>query len=325
MKKALITGITGQDGSYLAEYLLSLGYRVTGLLRRDASLATNIIHLLDKIDLVYGDVRDELSIDVAIRKSEPDEIYNLAGQVFVPTSWRHPADTFDVNTGGLARILRILNEMQLQTKVYQASSSEMYGNANGRLNEFTVMHPVSPYGVSKLAAHQLARVHRDFGRYVCCGILFNHESPRRGSEMVTRKISMAVASWKAGDRTPLRLGNMTARRDWGFAGDYVKAMYKMLQMPLADDYVIGTGTSHSVYDFFHEALRAAGIDWNDVRGLLQHDETLLRKNELHSLTADANKANQTLKWQPETSFQQLVKLMVDADYKRISQTLSVTA
>lgn len=262
VKRALITGINGQDGSYLAEFLLSLGlYEVHGTVRMMHPGASNITSVLGQVRLHYADLRDVLSLEKVIRKVNPDEIYNLAGQVFVPTSWSQPAETFDVNVGGLARILAIVEKAAPEARVYQASSSEMYGNvySDKPLNERDRMRPVSPYGASKLAAHKLVDVYRQKGYYVASGILFNHESPRRGEEMVTRKIARHVARWAAGDRTDLKLGNLFAQRDWGFAGDYVKAMHLMLQQPYGDDYVIGTGIAHSVQTFLAKAIEAAGL------------------------------------------------------------------
>src|SRR5713226_957874 len=249
MKRALITGISGQDGSYLAEYLLELGYQVFGLVRREPRTVRWLQGICERVEFVYGDLRDNTSLEGAFRKAWPDEVYNLAGQVFVPTSWECPAETFDINVGGLARLLQIATRQKPDTRVYQASSSEMYGNVDGFCNEQTPFKPTSPYGTSKMAAHGLVQAYRERGVFVVGGILFNHESPRRGPEMVTRKITMAAAEWAKGDRSKLKLGNLQARRDWGFAGDYVKAMHAMLQQPVPKDYVIGTGESHSVAEF----------------------------------------------------------------------------
>lgn len=318
MKKALITGVGGQDGSFLAEYLVSLGYEVWGTTRGSALIAypnlREIAHL--NINIIRMDLRDELSVEAAIRKSQPDEIYNLGGQVFVPISWQKPESTFDVNVNGLVRILKCVEKFNPKIRVYQASSSEMYGNVQKeeqRLTERDQMHPVSPYGVSKLAAHEIARVYRESGLYVCCGICFNHESSRRGTEMVTRKITQHVARWVEGSSAVLKLGNPNARRDWGFAGDFVKAMHTMLQQPKADDYVIGTGESHSVQEFLEHALIAADIK---VRGVDWNAPTDIRPNELHCLTADYSKAKIMLGWQPETSFEELVSTMVHKDVAR---------
>jgi len=229
MKRALITGISGQDGSYLAEYLLELGYEVFGLIRREPQSVRWLGPILDRIELLSGDLRDLASLEIAFQKAWPDEVYNLGGQVFVPTSWQIPEETFNINVEGLSRLLRIIEQRKTDTRLYQASSSEMFGNVTGLCSEQTPLAPTSPYGVSKMAAHRLADVYRARNLFVVGGILFNHESPRRGPEMVTRKITRAAAGWAKGDRTKLPLGNLKARRDWGFAGDYVRAMHAMLQ------------------------------------------------------------------------------------------------
>src|ERR1700688_1045025 len=262
MKRALITGISGQDGSYLAEYLLQLGYQVFGIVRRGPGTMRWLADIQDRVELLYGDLRDTESLEVAFHKSWPDEVYNLAGQVFVPTSWECPAETFDINVGGLARLLSIVEPQKPDTRVYQASSSEMYGNVADFCGENTRFQPNSPYGVSKMAAHRLAEIYRARGVYSVGGILFNHESPRRGPEMVTRKITRAAAGWAAGDKTKLKLGNLEARRDWGYAGDYVKAMHAMLQQSAPKDYVIGTGESHSVAEFVTLVLAELGNRMN---------------------------------------------------------------
>jgi GDPmannose 4,6-dehydratase len=319
MKRALITGISGQDGSYLAEYLLEQGYEVWGLMRREPASVRWFEPILQRLELVYGDMRDAESLAVAFQKAQPDELYNLAAQVFVPTSWAFPADTLDINVGGLARLLQIVERDKPSTRVYQASSSEMYGNQEGVCNEQTPLYPTSPYGVSKAAAHRLVEVYRGRGLYVVGGILFNHESPRRGPEMVTRKITRAAARWVGGDRMKLKLGNLQARRDWGFAGEYVKAIHAMLQQPKPQDYVIGTGVSHSVEDFLHavlEELRAQCApnqvpksiqDWVEV------DPKLMRPGEIHELRADTIRARKDLGWQPTVDFRTLVGMMVKAD------------
>jgi len=319
MKSALITGISGQDGSYLAEYLLGLGYQVWGLVRRESASMRWLQPILSRIELVYGDLRDTESLAVAVQKSWPDEIYNLAGQVFVPTSWEVPAETFDINAGGLARLLQIVDRTKQDTRVYQASSSEMMGNWDGLCDEQTPLRPTSPYGTSKLAAHRLAEVYRQRGLFAVGGILFNHESPRRGPEMVTRKISRLAARWLLGDRTKLALGNLQARRDWGFAGDYVKAMHAMLQQPEPKDYIIGTGTSHSVSDFLVEimaAMRELGPDGNAPRSVeewVEINPQFLRTGEIHDLRADARRAHTELGWQPIVDFKQLVRMMLESD------------
>lgn len=315
MKRALITGISGQDGSYLAEHLLGLGYEVFGLVRREPQTVRWLEPVRDRLELLYGDMRDTVSLEVAFRKAWPDEVYNLAGQVFVPTSWECPAETFDINTGGLARLLAIVQRQKADTRVYQASSSEMFGNVDGCCSERTPFAPTSPYGTSKLAAHRLVEVYRSRGLFVVGGILFNHESPRRGPEMVTRKITRAAARRARGDRSRLRLGNLAARRDWGFAGDYVKAMHAMLQQPVPSDYVIGTGESHSVADFVEQVL----AELNGVAGrarlkdFVEVDPAFLRPGEIHDLRADATLARAELGWKPEVDFPGLVQMMLRAD------------
>ena len=319
MKSALITGISGQDGSYLAEHLLELGYQVWGLVRRDPESMRWIQPICSRIEVVYGDLRDAESLAVAFQKAWPDEVYNLAGQVFVPTSWEAPAETFDINVGGLVRLLQIVDRTKRDTRVYQASSSEMMGNWDGLCDEQTPLRPTSPYGTSKMAAHRLMEVYRQRGLFAVGGILFNHESPRRGPEMVTRKISRAAARWLLGNRTKLQLGNLQARRDWGFAGDYVKAMHAMLQQAEPNDYVIGTGTSHSVADFL-QAIMAAMAELepsNHVPPLVEEwveiNPQFLRTGEIHDLRADARRARAELGWQPSVDFQQLVRMMLKSD------------
>lgn len=319
MKKALITGISGQDGSYLAEYLLGLGYEVYGLVRREAESMRWLQPISHRIEMSYGDLRDATSLEVAFRKSWPDEIYNLAGQVFVPTSWEFPAETFDINVGGLVRILQIVEREKRDTRVYQASSSEMFGNTDGMRSEETPLHPASPYGVSKMAAHRICQIYRERNIYAVGGILFNHESPRRGPEMVTRKITRTAAAWAKGDRTKLKLGNMQARRDWGYAGDYIKAMHLMLQQPEPKDYVIGTGQSHSVADFVTQVLAELYSIVGDKRfkgpieDFVEVDPRLVRTNEIRDLRADPALARRELGWTPEVDFRGLVRMMVESD------------
>jgi GDPmannose 4,6-dehydratase len=319
MKKALITGISGQDGSYLAEYLLELGYSVYGLVRRESATMRWLHGIQDRIELLYADMRDPVALEVAFAKATPDEVYNLAGQVFVPTSWHLPAETFDINVGGLARLLNIVERLKPDTRVYQASSSEMYGNLNGLRNEETPLAATSPYGVSKTAAHRLCEVYRARGIFAVGGILFNHESPRRGPEMVTRKSTLASADWAHGKNNKVKLGNMQARRDWGFAGDYVRAMHAMLQQSEPVDYVIATGQSHSVYEFVVEVLRCldlipAGADVADVvNEYVEVDPKLFRTGEIHDLRGDASLARQKLNWLPQVDFKGLVSTMVEAD------------
>lgn len=319
MRKALITGALGQDGSYLSEHLLKLGYEVWGTVRMNPSCHE---HYIKGVRYVYADLTDPLSLMKVIRQSSPDELYNLGGQVFVPNSFVDPCGTFDANTSGLARILLILEQLKLKdTRVYQASTSEMFGNVLAgpgvvSLDENVEMNPVSPYGVSKLAAHKLVDVYRQRGMYVVSGILFNHESPRRGLEMVTRKITRQIAKWVgvSGDRTPLRLGTLDAERDWGFAGDFVEAMHLMLQQAQPDDYVIGTGVAHSIEDFLVKALACVGLTPKDA--LLEFNcPDLIRSPELHTLVADYTKAKTQLSWHPKHSFDELVRMMMEHDCK----------
>lgn len=325
MKRALITGISGQDGSYLAEHLLGLGYQVYGLVRRDAESMQWIRPIAHRIEFLYGDLRDPVSLETAFRKAWPDELYNLAAQVFVPTSWEFPADTFDINVGGLARLLQIVEREKADTRVYQASSSEMFGNVAGACSEETPLCPTSPYGVSKLAAHRLCEIYRGRGIFAVGGILFNHESPRRGPEMVTRKITRAAAAWAAGDRTRLKLGNLQARRDWGFAGDYVKAMHLMLQRQRPKDYVIGTGQSHSVAEFVERVL----VELETITGhkdfngsfeeFVEVDQGLVRTNEIHNLRADVRLAHTELGWSPAVDFAALVRMMTVTDVAALNK------
>lgn len=330
MKKALITGISGQDGSYLAEYLLGLGYEVWGLVRREPATMRWMEPIAHRVEFVYGDLRDAESLAVAFQKAWPDELYNLAGQVFVPTSWECPSETFDINSGGLARFLQIVERQKADTRVYQASTSEMFGNAGSLCSEETPFRPMSPYGVSKMAAHRLAEIYRNRGIFVAGGILFNHESPRRGPEMVTRKITRAATRWALGDRTKLKLGNLHSRRDWGFAGDYVKAMHAMLQNGAPKDYVIGTGTSHSVEDFLRQVLVelneiSGGADVPSIEDWVEVDSHLLRTGEIHDLRADASLAQRELGWQPTVGFAQLVRMMIEADLSSAREALGTTS
>jgi GDPmannose 4,6-dehydratase len=319
MKRALITGISGQDGSYLAEYLLELGYEVFGLIRREPQSVRWLGPILDRIELLSGDLRDLASLEIAFQKAWPDEVYNLGGQVFVPTSWQIPEETFNINVEGLSRLLRIIEQRKPDTRLYQASSSEMFGNVSGLCSEQTPLAPTSPYGVSKMAAHRLVEVYRARDLFAVNGILFNHESPRRGPEMVTRKITRAAAGWAKGDTTKLKLGNLKARRDWGFAGDYVKAMHAMLQQPTPGSYVIATGESHSVADFLATVLTELhGItDISEAAHMIdahvELDPRLMRTGEIHDLRGDASRARRELGWAPSVDFRGLVRMMVAAD------------
>lgn len=323
MKTALITGILGQDGTYLTEHLLGLGYRVFGIVRKAPFSSPFASRWMmkqlwkDRVTFLSGDMRDEASLRTAIRKSWPDEIYNLAGQVYVPLSWEMPEHTFDVNVGGLSRLLKIVEHEKKDTRVYQASSSEMYGNHEGACDDTTPMAPTSPYGISKYAAHRLVGVYRSRGLYVVAGILFNHESPRRGHEMVTRKIARHVAEWSQGSKKPLQLGNTDSCRDWGFAGEYVKAMHKMLQQDKPDDYVVGTGQSHSVADFLFTAAACAGVPAEFVRDNVQRDARLVRVQEIYDMRANNEKIRRVLGWEPEVGFTELVDMMVKAEIEAI--------
>jgi GDPmannose 4,6-dehydratase len=310
--RALITGITGQDGSYLAELLLNRGYHVAGVVRRSStdSLA-RIEHLRDQIELVQADLLDQLSLIDIIERTQPNEVYNLAAQSFVPTSWQQPVLTAEFDAVGVIRILEAIRLVNPKIRFYQASSSEMFGKAAPPQSEATPFHPRSPYGVAKVYGHYITVNYREsYDLFACSGILFNHESPRRGKEFVTRKITDAVARIKRGLASELRLGNLDARRDWGFAGDYVRAMWLMLQQDEPDDYVIATGVAHSVRDFVELAFRRAGLGWEDF---VKRDQSLLRPAEVDHLFGDASKARQKLAWRPEVSFAELVNLMVDAD------------
>jgi GDPmannose 4,6-dehydratase len=321
MKRALVTGIAGQDGSYLAEYLLAKGYHVFGTVRSEISAAENLKNIIGKVQLIYADLTDRLSLLAAVKKAEPDEIYNLAAQPFVPNSWLSPTETIKVNTGGLAHLLDIIERTDRRIRLYQASTSEMFGDHRDVSNENTPFSPTSPYGVSKLAAHHLCRVYRQRGLFAVGGILFNHESPRRGLEMVTRKITQHVASWMVGGNEPLRLGRVDVCRDWGFAGDYVEAMHLMLQQEKPVEYVIGMGESRSVKEFLDSALEAANIPYESVAHLISHDENFVRENEIYFLRADATQARRELEWEPRTTFRQLVKMMVDADFTALSRAV----
>ncbi len=320
MKKALITGITGQDGSYLAEFLLGKGYEVYGVVRRSSSINTNRIdHLYEepqvltrRLKLVYGDLNDASSINRILRSVKPHEIYNLAAQSHVKVSFEIPEYTAEVTALGTLRILEAIHEWGLKTKFYQASSSELYGRSKeAPQNEKTPFRPVSPYAVSKLFAYWTTVNYRDsYGLYACNGILFNHESPRRGETFVTRKITKAVARIKHGLQDRLYLGNLDARRDWGYAKDYVEAMWLMLQQKKAADYVIATGETHTVREFVKEAFEYAKLDY---RKYVRIDKRYFRPLEVDLLRGDYSKAKKELHWKPKTSFKDLVRLMVDAD------------
>jgi GDPmannose 4,6-dehydratase len=319
MKSALITGITGQDGSYLAEFLLSRGYKVYGLIRRTSHPnLERIQHILDKITIYYGDMTDLSCLIRIIEKAEPQEVYNLAAQSFVYTSWEQPILTAEVTAVGVANILEAIRNVNPKIKFYQASSSEMFGKAQEiPQNEKTPFYPRSPYGVSKLFGHWMTVNYREsFGIFACSGILFNHESPRRGKEFVTRKISYGVARIKHGKQKKLHLGNLNASRDWGFAGDYVEAMWLMLQQDKPDDYVIATGESHTVKEFAEIAFKRVGLNWKDY---VVVDKKLFRPAEVDYLLGDSSKGRRVLGWKPRVNFKQLVEMMVDADMELVAR------
>jgi len=309
----LITGITGQDGSYLAELLLEKGYEVFGLVRRSSHDALQRIrHILDRVTLVDADLTDSSSLDAAIREIQPQEVYNLAAQSFVPASWKQPILTADVTGVGAARLLEAIRKFKPDARFYQASSSEMFGKVvETPQKETTPFYPRSPYGVAKVYAHYLTVNYREsYGMFAVSGICFNHESPRRGLEFVTRKITHGVARIKAGLTEELRLGNLDARRDWGFAGDYVRAMWLMLQQDTPEDYVIATGETHTVREFVEIAFDEAGLDWKKY---VVVDPQFLRPAEVDVLQGDASKARKKLGWVPEVSLEGLARLMVRED------------
>jgi GDPmannose 4,6-dehydratase len=324
MKKrsAIITGITGQDGSYLAEFLLSKGYRVYGMVRRSSTETfERIEHFIDDVELVQADLLDQLSIINIVKKTRPTEIYNLASQSFVPTSFEQPVLTGEFTAIGVTRMLEAIKLIDRKIRFYQASSSEMFGHAPYTPQTLkTPFHPRSPYGVAKLYGHWITINYREsYNLYATSGILFNHESPRRGKEFVTRKITDGVAKIKLGLAKKINLGNLDAKRDWGFAGDYVKAMWLMLQQPKAEDYIVATGETHTVRDFARIAFDFVGLDW---KKFVTIDPALYRPAEVHVLLGDASKAHKKLKWKPEVSFRDLVEMMVEADLNRLSHPLS---
>src|SRR5918994_2328820 len=315
MPRALITGITGQDGSYLAELLLGKGYEVWGLIR-STSLGTyeRIEHILGDVHIVEGDMLDEGSLVRAIKKVHPEEVYNLASHSFVHNSFGQPVLTTDVTALGVARLLEAIRETDPKIRFYQASSSEMYGRTiESPQNEETLLVPASPYAVAKVYGHLLTKNYRmAYGMYAVSGILFNHESPRRGRHFVTRKVTDAVARISLGMQDQLELGNLDARRDWGFAGDYVEAMWLMLQQPAPEDYVIATGETHSVREFLDEVFGHLGLDWKQY---VEVDPRYFRPAEVDLLLGDASKARKELGWKPRVTFKALAKLMTDADWK----------
>ncbi|MCW1970308.1 MAG: GDP-mannose 4,6-dehydratase [Anaerolineae bacterium] len=312
-KTALITGITGQDGSYLAEFLLSMNYRVVGMVRRTSTINFDRIkHIQDQVEIVQGDLLDQSSMMDIVREYRPDEVYNLAAQSFVPTSFSQPVLTGEFTALGVTRILEAIRHLKPDTRFYQASSSEMFGKVQEvPQRESTPLYPRSPYGVAKVYGHWITVNYREsYDLYACSGILFNHESPRRGLEFVTHKVTHAVAKIKLGMQKELRMGNLDARRDWGFAGDYVRAMWMMLQQDHADDYVIATGETHSVRELLEVAFNYVGLNYQDHVVI---DQKFYRPAEVDLLIGDPSKAGRELGWEPKVSFKQLVHMMVDAD------------
>ncbi len=323
-KRALITGITGQDGSYLAELLLEKDYEVFGLVRRSSTVNFERIgHLQDKIELISGDLLDQKSLVSALQAARPQEVYNLGAQSFVPVSWDQPMLTGEVTGLGVTRLLEAIRAADANIRFYQASTSELFGKVQeSPQNEQTAFYPRSPYGVSKLYAHWITINYREsYGMFACTGILFNHESPRRGREFVTRKITHGVARIKHGLDQELRLGNLDARRDWGYAGDFVLAMWMMLQQDEPDDYVVATGASRTIGEFCEVAFAHVGLDW---RQYVVVDERFLRPAEVYTLLGDATKAREKLGWAPEVGFEEMVRQMVDWDLEQVAhQSASV--
>lgn len=324
-KRAVITGITGQDGSYLAEFLLQKGYKVYGIVRRSSiDTSDRISHLLGQIEFLQADLLDQSSLIAALKEAQPNEVYNLAAQSFVPTSWHQPVLTGEFTALGVTRMLEAIRAVDPKIRFYQASSSEMFGNPiETPQRETTPFHPRSPYGVAKVYGHYITVNYREsYDLFACSGMLFNHESPRRGVEFVTRKITQGVAQIKLGRTRELRLGNLSAERDWGFAGDYVQAMWLMLQQGKADDYVIGTGVAHSVNDFVGAAFRSVGLEPQEF---VKVDPGLFRPAEVDHLRADASKARGQLGWKPQVSLEALVDMMVEHDIYRIKNGMSAYA
>jgi GDPmannose 4,6-dehydratase len=318
-KRALITGITGQDGSYLAELLLDKGYEVFGLVRRASTPSTlRIEHILDRVTLIVGEMTDQTSLIEAIETSQADEVYNLAAQSFVGDSWTVPISTGDVDGLGVTRLLEAIRRVKPEARFYQAATSEMYGKVHEvPQSETTPFHPRSPYGVGKVYGYYITLNYREsYGLHASNGILFNHESPRRGLEFVTRKITNQVAKIKLGDALELRLGNLDSKRDWGFAGDYVEMMWRMLQQDAPDDYVAATGETHTVREFCEIAFSHVGLDYNDHVVI---DPRFVRPAEVELLLGDPSKAKLVLGWEPKVSFGGLVEMMVDADMERLSR------
>jgi GDPmannose 4,6-dehydratase len=319
--RALITGVTGQDGSYLAEFLLGKGYDVYGLVRRSSlEKYDRIGHLLDRLKFVEGDLTDQSSLDSAVQAIRPDEVYNLAAQSFVAASWNQPVLTADVTGLGVIRILEAIRRHWPKAKFLQASSSEMFGKVRETpQTEKTPFYPRSPYGAAKVFGHCIMVNYREsYGIFACSCIGFNHESPRRGTEFVTRKVTQQVARIKLGLATKLTMGNLDSKRDWGFAGDYVKAMWTMLQQPSADDYILATGITHSVRELLEVAFSCAGLDWEKY---VEIDEKLIRPAEVDYLRGDSTKAREKLGWQPKIEFKELIEMMVEADLEALRRQM----
>jgi GDPmannose 4,6-dehydratase len=324
-RKALVTGITGQDGSYLAEFLLEKGYQVYGLVRRSSTINfERINHLQDRIELIPGDLLDQSSLITALQKSEPHEVYNLAAQSFVPTSWTQPVLTGEFTALGVTRIIEAIRVVNPEIRFYQASSSEMFGMVESSpQTETTRFYPRSPYGVAKLYGHWITvNARESYGLFACSGILFNHESPRRGIEFVTRKVSYSVARIKLGLQQKLKMGNLDSGRDWGFAGDYVRAMWLMMQEDQPQDYVIATGVTHTVKRLIELAFDHAGLDY---RNYVEIDQELFRPAEVHHLLGDFSKARKQLSWEPLVKFDELIRMMVDSDLELVSKSLPIVA
>ena len=322
MPTAIITGVTGQDGSYLADNLLAKGYNVIGMVRRSSTVTFGRIeHIQDEIEIIQGDLHDQSSLVSLVEEFRPDEVYNLAAQSFVPTSWKQPVLTGEVTALGVTRILEAIRLVNPSTKFYQASSSEMFGKVREvPQSELTPFYPRSPYGVAKVYGHWITVNYREsYDLFTCSGILFNHESPRRGLEFVTRKITNGVARIKLGLSDELRLGNLEARRDWGYAGDYVEAMWLMLQQDKPDDFVVCTGSTHSVRKFCEIAFGHVGLDYRDF---IIQDPRFYRPAEVDLLVGKPDKAKEALSWEPEVSFDELVKMMVDADLQLLGKEIT---
>jgi GDPmannose 4,6-dehydratase len=316
---ALITGITGQDGSYLAEFLLDKDYQVIGMVRRSSTVNfSRIHHIQDRITLVSGDLLDQVSLINILQEYRPGEVYNLAAQSFVPTSWKQPVFTGDVTALGVTRMLEAIRTVDREIRFYQASSSEMFGKVREvPQNENTPFYPRSPYGVAKVYGHWITVNYREsYDLHATSGILFNHESPRRGLEFVTRKVTYGVARIKLGLADELRLGNLDSRRDWGYAGDYVRAMWLMLQQPEPDDYVVATEETHSIRELCQEAFGYVGLDWEEY---VTQDPRYMRPAEVDLLVGDATKARRVLGWEPGVDFRELVRMMVDSDLELVKE------